>query len=105
MAIERFTASLAHELAALNVRAKLVEPGCSPTTRFTTNGVSRMKGLFPEACAAFADPVLEAFADVTTITKEAGRRGRVPGSGRSVGSTPLSRGCGRGGTHQVHKRR
>jgi NAD(P)-dependent dehydrogenase (short-subunit alcohol dehydrogenase family) len=70
MAIEGFTGSLAHELAAFNVRVKLVEPGYAPTTRFTANGGSRMQGLFPEAYAGFAKPVLDAFAQVTTVTKE-----------------------------------
>src|SRR4051794_24635172 len=37
MAIEGFTASLAFELEAFNVRVKLVEPGYGPTTRFTSN--------------------------------------------------------------------
>ncbi len=36
-AIEGFTGSLAHELAAFGVRVKLVEPGYGPTTRFTEN--------------------------------------------------------------------
>ena len=71
MAIEGFTASLAHELAAFNVRVKLVEPGYGPTTRFTSNGGSRMEGVFPEAYAAFTDPILASFAQVTTVTKEA----------------------------------
>ena len=53
MAIEGFTGSLAHELAAFNVRVKLVEPGYGPTTRFASNGGSRMEGLIPEAYAAF----------------------------------------------------
>src|SRR5262245_19142791 len=70
MAIEGFTGSLAHELAAFNIRVKLVEPGYGPTTRFTANGGSRMEGLFPEAYAAFAQPILDAFARVTTFTKE-----------------------------------
>jgi short-subunit dehydrogenase len=70
MAIEGFTGSLAHELAAFNVRVKLVEPGYAPTTRFTANGGSRMQGLFPEAYAGFVKPVLDSFAQVTTVTKE-----------------------------------
>jgi NAD(P)-dependent dehydrogenase (short-subunit alcohol dehydrogenase family) len=70
MAIEGFTGSLAHELAAFNIRVKLVEPGYAPTTRFTANGGSRMEGLFPEAYASFANPILAAFAEVTTVTKE-----------------------------------
>ena len=40
MAIEGFAGSLAHELAAFNVRVKLAEPGYAPTTRFTINGES-----------------------------------------------------------------
>jgi NAD(P)-dependent dehydrogenase (short-subunit alcohol dehydrogenase family) len=70
MAIEGFTGSLAHELEAFNVRVKLVEPGYGPTTRFTSNGGSRMEGLFPEAYAAFAKPILASFAQVTTVTTE-----------------------------------
>src|SRR5215831_20154902 len=64
MAIEGFTGSLAHELAAFNVRVKLVEPGYAPSTRFTLNGESRMKDLFPDAYAGFANPILAAFAQV-----------------------------------------
>ncbi|BBP78039.1 hypothetical protein PHLH7_41430 [Pseudomonas sp. Ost2] len=47
MAIEGFTASLAHELEAFDVAVKLVEPGYAPTTRFTSNGSARMDGLIP----------------------------------------------------------
>jgi NAD(P)-dependent dehydrogenase (short-subunit alcohol dehydrogenase family) len=70
MAIEGFTGSLAHELAAFNIHVKLVEPGYAPTTRFTANGGERMQGLFPDAYAAFVNPILEAFTQVTTVTKE-----------------------------------
>src|SRR5262245_20353764 len=70
MAIEGFTGSLALELEAFNVRVKLVEPGYGPSTRFTSNVGSRMDGLFPEAYAAFSTPILESFAQVTTVTKE-----------------------------------
>ena len=69
-AIEGFSGSLAHELAAFSVRIKLVEPGYAPTTGFTANGGSRMHGLFPETYADFATPILAAFAEVTTVTKE-----------------------------------
>ncbi|HZE69162.1 MAG TPA: SDR family oxidoreductase [Pyrinomonadaceae bacterium] len=62
MAIEGFTASLAHELEAFNVRVKLVEPGYGPTTGFTNNSGSRMDGLIPEAYAPFAERVFAAFA-------------------------------------------
>src|SRR5262252_3733239 len=70
MAIEGFTGSLAHELEPFDIRVKLVEPGYGPTTRFRANVGSRMDGLFPEAYAAFAAPILAAFAQVTTVTKE-----------------------------------
>ena len=52
------------------MRVKLVEPGHGPTTRFTANGASRMEGLFPDAYAAFAQPILAAFAQVTAVTTE-----------------------------------
>ena len=70
MAIEGFTGSLAHELETFNVRVKLVEPGYGPTTRFTSNGGSRMEGLFPDAYADFTKPILAAFGQVTTVTTE-----------------------------------
>jgi NAD(P)-dependent dehydrogenase (short-subunit alcohol dehydrogenase family) len=70
MAIEGFTGSLVHELEAFSVRVKLVEPGYCPTTRFTSNGGSRMEGLLPDAYAAFANPILAAFAKVETVTTE-----------------------------------
>jgi NAD(P)-dependent dehydrogenase (short-subunit alcohol dehydrogenase family) len=67
-AIEGFTASLALELEAFNVRVKLVEPGYCPTTRFTDNTGSRMDGLIPEAYAPFAQPIFAAFAQPTAVT-------------------------------------
>src|ERR1700742_5408949 len=45
MAIEGFTASLAHELQAFDVRVKLVEPGYAPTTRFAQNTEVRIDDL------------------------------------------------------------
>jgi NAD(P)-dependent dehydrogenase (short-subunit alcohol dehydrogenase family) len=68
MAIEGFTASLAFELEAFNVRVKLVEPGYCPTTRFAENGGSRMQGLIPEAYAPFAQPIFAAFAQPALTT-------------------------------------
>ena len=70
MAIEGFTASLAFELEFFNVRVKLVEPGYSPATRFTSNGTQRMQGLIPEAYAPFAEPIFAAFAQPPAVTFE-----------------------------------
>ena len=69
-AIEGFTASLALELEAFNARAKLVEPGYAPTTRFTSNTGSRMEGLIPEAYAPFAERVFASFTQTTAVTTE-----------------------------------
>jgi short-subunit dehydrogenase len=70
VAIEGFTASLALELAAFDVRVKLVEPGYSPATRFTANAEARLDGLIPDAYAPFAQPIFAAFARQTTVTTE-----------------------------------
>ena len=70
MAIEGFTASLALELAAFNVRVKLVEPGYCPSTRFTENGGARMQGLIPDAYVPFAQPIFAAFAKPAAVTTE-----------------------------------
>jgi NAD(P)-dependent dehydrogenase (short-subunit alcohol dehydrogenase family) len=68
MAIEGFTASLALELGHFDVRAKLVEPGYGPTTRFTSNGVHRMDGVIPASYAAFAEPIMSAFSQPGPVT-------------------------------------
>jgi NAD(P)-dependent dehydrogenase (short-subunit alcohol dehydrogenase family) len=70
-AIEGFTGSLAHELAAFNVRVKLVEPGYAPTTRFAQNTELRIDEMIPEAYAPFAQPILAAFAKPAAVTTEA----------------------------------
>lgn len=70
-AIEGFTGSLAHELAHFDVRAKLVEPGYAPTTRFAQNSDVRIEDLIPPAYANFATPIFEAFAHPSMTTKEA----------------------------------
>ncbi|SOC83954.1 Short-chain dehydrogenase [Ensifer adhaerens] len=69
-AIEGFTGSLAHELGHFNVRAKLVEPGYAPTTRFAQNTDVRIEDLIPPAYAGFATPIFEAFARPAMTTKE-----------------------------------
>jgi NAD(P)-dependent dehydrogenase (short-subunit alcohol dehydrogenase family) len=69
-AIEGFTGSLAFELEPFDVHVKLVEPGYGPTTRFTSNGASRMQGLIPEPYVSFAEPIFAAFAQPTDVTTE-----------------------------------
>jgi NAD(P)-dependent dehydrogenase (short-subunit alcohol dehydrogenase family) len=69
-AIEGFTGSLAFEAEWFNVRVKLVEPGYAPSTRFTSNGSSRMQGLIPDAYAPFAEPIFAAFAQPAAVTTE-----------------------------------
>lgn len=69
-AIEGFTGSLAHELGHFGIRAKLVEPGYAPTTRFSHNTSVRVEDLIPEAYADFAAPIFAAFAQPALVTKE-----------------------------------
>lgn len=70
-AIAGFTASLAFELEAFNVKVKLVEPGYGPSTSFTSNGAARMEGLIPEEYAPFARQVFASFAQPAAVTTEA----------------------------------
>jgi len=69
-AIEGFTGSLAHELAHFGIHARLVEPGYAPTTRFGANAIMPVDQLIPEAYAAFARPIMEAFAAPALTTQE-----------------------------------
>ncbi|ATN34480.1 short-chain dehydrogenase/reductase [Rhizobium sp. ACO-34A] len=69
-AIEGFTGSLAHELAAFQIRAKLVEPGYAPTTRFAANTDIPVIDLIPEAYAEFAGPIFAGFANPPLTTRE-----------------------------------
>lgn len=71
MAIEGFTASLEHELRPFGVRVKLVEPGHGPTTHFAQNSDVRLEDAIPKPYAAFAQPILEAFAQPALVTTEA----------------------------------
>jgi NAD(P)-dependent dehydrogenase (short-subunit alcohol dehydrogenase family) len=61
-AIEGFTESLSYELSCFGVRAKLVEPGYAPTTRFGANSTERLRGLVPEAYARYAEQVMQGHA-------------------------------------------
>ena len=70
MAIEGFTASLAHELVAFGIRVKLVEPGYGPSTRFSANSGRRIAELIPEAYAPFAQSVFAAFTQASAVTLE-----------------------------------
>jgi short-subunit dehydrogenase len=70
MAIEGFTASLAFELEAFNIRVKLVEPGYGPSTAFSRNTGPRLDGLIPEAYAPFAQQILTAFTQGSLVTTE-----------------------------------
>ncbi|HEX8413434.1 MAG TPA: SDR family oxidoreductase [Sphingomicrobium sp.] len=67
-AIDGLTGSVAHELAAFNIRIKLVEPGYGPDTRFAENGGARMQGLIPVAYMPFAEPIFAAFANPAAVT-------------------------------------
>lgn len=69
-AIEGFTGSLTHELGHFNIRAKLVEPGYAPTTRFAQNTSVRVEDLIPEAYADFAAPIFAEFARPAMTTRE-----------------------------------
>lgn len=69
-AIEGFTGSLAHEMAAFGVQVKLVEPGYAPTTRFAANTDIPVADLIPADYADFAGPIFAAFAAPALTTKE-----------------------------------
>ncbi len=69
-AIEGFTGSLAHELAAFGVQAKLVEPGYAPTTRFAENTPVNVMDLIPPSYADFARPIFAGYANPPLITRE-----------------------------------
>lgn len=69
-AIAGFTGSLAHELAHFGIRAKLVEPGYAPTTRFAANTSIDVADLIPADYAAFAAPIFAAFTNPPLTTKE-----------------------------------
>jgi len=69
-AIEGFTGSLSHELAHFGIRAKLIEPGYAPTTRFSQNTSVRVEDLIPEAYADFAAPIFAEFARPALTTRE-----------------------------------
>src|SRR5690606_12859134 len=65
-AVDGFTESLAYELAPFGIRARLVEPGYGPTTRFASNGAPRMEGLIPPDYGAFAQGCFAKLASYPT---------------------------------------
>jgi short-subunit dehydrogenase len=71
MAVDAFTASVEHELAAFNVRVKLVQPGYGPTTRLAENAAISLEDVIPKAYASFAHPILQALSDPPLTTTEA----------------------------------
>lgn len=71
MAIEGFTASLAFELAAFDVKVKLVEPGYGPDTAFTKNTGSRLEGLLPEPYAPLAQSIFAALGQKSVAVTSA----------------------------------
>lgn len=68
-AIEGFTESLSYELSAVGVRAKIVEPGYGPTTRFTANGMRRMEGLVADAYAPYLAQIMGGMAPAKTTAE------------------------------------
>ena len=102
MAIEGFTASLALELEAFDVRVKLVEPGYGPTTRFTSNAGPRMEGLIPEAYAPFAQRIFASLGAAGRGDDRVRRgRGGVACRERCDRAAPVSGGRRRGGAGSV----
>jgi NAD(P)-dependent dehydrogenase (short-subunit alcohol dehydrogenase family) len=65
-AVEGFTESLSHELEPFGIKARLVEPGYAPTTKFTANGGPRMQGLIPADYGAFAQSCFEKMINYPT---------------------------------------
>jgi NAD(P)-dependent dehydrogenase (short-subunit alcohol dehydrogenase family) len=65
-AVNAFTESLAIELQEIGVRARLVLPGRSPSTRFGANARTRMAGQAPQAYAPLLERVFAAVGDTST---------------------------------------
>ena len=67
-AVNAFTESLALELEPLGIRARLVLPGRSPETRFSSNAQARMFGMDHPAYAETIAKVFAGLHDTTTPT-------------------------------------
>jgi NAD(P)-dependent dehydrogenase (short-subunit alcohol dehydrogenase family) len=70
-AIEGFTESLAFEVGAFDIRAKIVQPGYGPNTRFAENTSLRIEDAIPSAYMPFAQPILAAFGNPPAMHTEA----------------------------------
>lgn len=70
-AIAGFSTSLALELAAFDVRVKLVEPGYCPDTHFVSNGGKRVEGMIPEAYMPFAQQAFGKLGEIPAHTTPA----------------------------------
>ncbi|SDV46903.1 SDR family oxidoreductase [Chitinasiproducens palmae] len=67
-AINAFTESLALELEAFDVRARLVLPGRAPATQFGENARARMAGGFPDAYASLAASIFDGWQASDPVT-------------------------------------
>ncbi|QPF82297.1 SDR family oxidoreductase [Bradyrhizobium genosp. L] len=67
-AVNAFTESMALELAQFGVRARLVLPGRSPSTRFADNARARMQGLDHAAYAELVKGVFASFGESGPVT-------------------------------------
>ena len=70
-AVNAFTEVLALELRPFGIRASVVLPGRSPTTRFGENARARMQGSIPEAYADLAGRVFAGWAESTEAVTQA----------------------------------
>ncbi|GLU35455.1 SDR family oxidoreductase [Trinickia caryophylli] len=67
-AVNAFTESLALELAAFDVRARLVLPGRAPETRFGENAQPRMQAGFPAPYAELAQRIFSEWQQSSEVT-------------------------------------
>ncbi|MGY2372935.1 SDR family oxidoreductase [Pseudomonas sp. SDO524_S393] len=68
-AVNAFTESVALELAAFNVRVRLVLPGRAPGTDFGKNAQPRMQGCIPEAYGDLAQRIFAEWSQDTLVTE------------------------------------
>ena len=96
-AIEGLTGSVAFELAAFNIRVKLVEPGYAPTTAFTSNGGCAHGRTDSRSVCGFRGTHLRRICTAGSGDNR-GRRGRggVACCERFDRTAPIPGGCGRG---------